>query len=160
MPINENCFESDIEFPDKTRLTGTVCIGSTYCMSLWAPGKISLLNRVKVAYNDAFRSLFSYSRNSSASKMFVENGVDTFTVCRRKAAFSLLQRVSKSDNILVQSIFFSRAFCCSSIVSEWKSLLLRNKDDDTFYIYNFTVQNLTICTKKSGHSFPILVPLC
>ncbi len=108
---------------------------SIYCMSLWCPVKPALLHKVKVAYNDAFRNLFNLNRRCSISSMFVKFGIDSFDVCRRKAAFSLLQRVGASSNVLLQAVYNSRAFTCSSIVREWKSLLLGNHEGDINIFY-------------------------
>lgn len=106
--------------------------GNIYCMSLWCPVKRALLDKVKVAYNDAFRNLFSYSRKSSASAMFSQNRVDNFTARRRKAAFSLLTRVASSSNVLISAVYNSRAFSCSSITKSWQLLLLGSEDATPF----------------------------
>lgn len=108
---------------------------SIYCMSMWCPKNDALVKKLKVAYNDAFRGLFNVSTRASVSEKFLYYNIDTFEICRRKAVFSLLTRVSRSDNTLLQAIYQSSAFSCSSIVHEWKRLLLRNPDAtiDTFY---------------------------
>ncbi len=100
-------------------------------MSLWCPLKSSLVDKVKVAYNDAFRILFYYSRKESASNMFVQHRVDNFTARRRKAAFSLLTRVASSNYVLIKAVYNSRAFSCSSITKNWQMLLLGTEDNDS-----------------------------
>jgi hypothetical protein len=104
-------------------------LGAIYCQSLWCPNKQEYLRKVKVAYNDAFRYLFSYSRMSSASQMFAENRVNDFTAIWRKAAFSLLTRISNSSNKIVGAIYNSMAFVCSSTFLQWRKLLLGANSD-------------------------------
>ncbi len=117
--------------------------GSIYCMSLWVPTSKNVLGKVKVAYNDAFRSLFKISRRSSASEMFCKFGVMDFNAIRRRAAFSLLRRVATSENNLVSSIYNSHFFTQSSIYKTWCSLLLpSNHDSDEFFsLYNESIIN-------------------
>ncbi len=96
---------------------------SLYCCSLWVPYKKDIMEKVKVAYNDAFRMLFGYSRRSSASKMFCENNMKDFQAVRRGAAYSLLDRLANSENCILKVIVNSDFFTSSSISYEWKSIL-------------------------------------
>lgn len=112
--------------------------GSMYCMSLWVPTDKKIIGKVKVEYNDAFRSLFKMSRRSSASEMFCNFGVLDFNAVRRRAAFSLLQRVATSENHLVSSIYNSHFFTHSSIYKTWCNILLpsNHDSDDFFSVFN------------------------
>jgi len=83
----------------------------------------SIQDKIKTAYNDAFRIMFGYSRRSSASAMFNENLVSDFHTMRRMAAYSLLSRLANTTNILLTSIINSSCFLESSITKEWKNLL-------------------------------------
>jgi len=94
---------------------------SIYCSSLWVPVKRWFLEQVKVAYNDAFRTLFGYCRRQSASKMFCEHGVNNFSALRRVAAYSLLNRLSNSNNSILKAIVQSNMSMQSSISKERKA---------------------------------------
>ena len=72
-----------------------------YCCSLWTVYNDYMMNRVKVAYNNLFRKLFSLPYDCSASEMFVNNRVKTFVHIRRAAIHSLSDRVIKSDNVIL-----------------------------------------------------------
>ena len=48
-----------------------------YCQ-LWCKYTVANYNKLKVAYNNAFRILFGLSRRCSASEMFVSRSVVTF----------------------------------------------------------------------------------
>ncbi len=108
-----------------------------YCMSLWCPVEKTSLKSVQVAYNDAFRLLFGYSRRSSASSMFAENGIPDFLGIRRKAVMSLLTRLSTSSNPLIYGLFNSRMLLDSSLYQSWRNLILCNIDENNDYdLYN------------------------
>jgi len=99
-----------------------------YCSALWVPVQRTILNKVKVAYNYAFRIIFGYSRRCSASAMFAENHVNDFLALRRVATYSLIKRLANSDNSIIQAIINSDCFLHSSISKEWQ-LLLFNSDE-------------------------------
>lgn len=96
---------------------------SLYCSSLWVPVQKKMIDNVRVAYNDACRMLFGYSRRSSASRMFCDLGLDSFDAMRRRAAYSLLSRLAASDNTIIKSIINSNFFLMSSTSREWRALL-------------------------------------
>jgi len=96
---------------------------SIYCASLWAPVNKSIMNQVRVAYNDSFRILMGYSRRFSASRMFAENNINDFEAVRRTAAYSLLQRLANSENSILNAMLSSKVFTQSSITMSWKQLL-------------------------------------
>lgn len=108
----------------------TTFFTTIYCMSLWCPVRTTALDKIRVAYNDVFRGLFKYNRRCSVSQMMVENGIQPFNVCMRRAAYSLLCRVSSSENIIIDSIFNSRAFTCSSIFHSWRKLLICDQSEN------------------------------
>jgi len=98
---------------------------SIYCSSLWTPLNKDTLDKVKVAYNDSFRLLMGYSRRCSASKMFAENNVNDFNAMRRVAAYSMLNRLALTENVILSAIVNSKVFTSSSTSKVWKSLLFK-----------------------------------
>ncbi|CAL8128115.1 unnamed protein product [Orchesella dallaii] len=96
---------------------------SIYCCTLWTPVKKDYLEKIRVAYNDAFRMLFSHSRRCSASKMFADASMNDFNAMRRTSVYSLLTRLATSDNKILQALIQSKVFTCSSTSKIWKELL-------------------------------------
>lgn len=101
-----------------------------YCNSVWVPVRKVLLKNVKVAYNDACRIVFGKSRRSSASEMFCELCLNDFNAMRRSSAYSLLQRLAESNNLILNSLVNSNVFSKSSISNEWKHLLFNIREVD------------------------------
>jgi hypothetical protein len=110
--------------------------GNIYCISLWLPVNKNVLKSVQVAYNDAFRILFGYNRQCSASGMFCENGVTDFVGIQRRAAYSLLKRISRSDNPILHRIFNSRTLIDSSLYQTWTTLLMTNPAESECDLHN------------------------
>lgn len=95
-----------------------------YCSSLWLPIKKCQLQSVKVAYNDAFRILFKYSRRCSATNMFAQHRIPDFDAVRRRSSFSLASRLAVTANPILKFIFSSKIFLKSSLYDTWSSILL------------------------------------
>ena len=65
---------------------------------------------LQVGYNHAFRRIMKYDRTCSASGMFVANNVMSFNEIWRKSLYNFKQRVTKSNNIIVNHVYnFTRA---------------------------------------------------
>lgn len=114
--------------------------GTVYCMSLWNPTRISYIEKVKVAYNDAFRMLFRLKRRGSISEQFMMQEIDSFYAMYRKTVYSLLRRVATSDNDIVCSIYNSSVFRHSSLYLRWCKLLLGHQRDPEEFIDTFDWQ--------------------
>jgi len=67
-------------------------------------------NKLRVAYNDAFRQLLQEPRWCSASKLFVLNSVSSLPANMRKLTFSLWRSLQTSDNSLVNAVLSSDLF--------------------------------------------------
>ena len=99
---------------------------NVYCSSLWCRSSSSALKKVKVAYNNVFRSLFNLSRRSSASSMFAENNVLGFDALCRKNIFNFMSRVSESTNSLVSTLCNSIEVCSDYMYAwyvQWQAKL-------------------------------------
>lgn len=107
-----------------------------YCMSLWCPTEPSMLRSVQVAYNDAFRILFGFSRRSSASMMFAQHEILDFKGIRRRAVISLLTRLCKSSNPVLSGLFNSRMLLDSSLYQSWRILLLSTLNENDYDLYH------------------------
>jgi len=88
----------------KLQLFQTFCT-NIYAAHLWSSYNVQSYNKVKVAYNNAYRAIFGCDRFCSASNMFVSNNVATFDCMLRKAVFKFKARAAKSENALVNTLY-------------------------------------------------------
>ena len=108
----------------KVQLFKSFC-SNFYCSSLWFNFTNATFNRLKVAYNNVFRSLMNISRRSSISAAFVNFGVNCFNTLIRKCITSLRQRVLCSDNVLIMSCLSCKFNSyISNMSKQWNSLIL------------------------------------
>ena len=89
-------------------------LGNMYCSHLWSNYKQSDINKVKVAYNNMYRSLMTIRTVCSISAQYVQNEVNGFEAIRRNAITSFRTRILNSDNSLVCAITLSSHFTFSS----------------------------------------------
>ena len=87
----------------------------SYCMPfyachLWNNFRKSSYNRIKVAYNDAYRILHNLPRFVSARELQVSFGITTFEALQRKYMFSFVSRLLQSENCLIANLMNSDAF--------------------------------------------------
>jgi len=68
---------------------------------LWCTMFQYSLNKLRVAYNDAFRLLLNEPRRCSASRLFVLHNIPSFSAVIRKSIYSLWCNLKNCDNILV-----------------------------------------------------------
>ena len=107
----------------KTKLFETFC-NNIYSGHLWVKYTASDLRSVKVAFNNVYRFLFNVKLGASISLAMLYTNVDNFTVILRKQAFSFMERLSSSHNVIVSIIFKSTFFKFYSCMSDlWKSIL-------------------------------------
>ena len=66
-----------------------------------------LLNKLNVAYNDAFSVLLNEPRWCSASRLFVLHNIPSFAAVIRKSIYSLWCNLKNCDNVLVQTFLLS-----------------------------------------------------
>jgi hypothetical protein len=76
-------------------------MNNVYCCSLWYNYSVSTINKLFVAYNNAFRILFNIQRQCSISAALVQNGVKTFKEVLRYNCVSLFKRFTQSNNLFL-----------------------------------------------------------
>ena len=106
----------------KRRLFLAYCT-NFYCAHLWSDFSRSQLQRVRVAYNNAFRRFFRLPTRCSISEAFIRNNVPTFEMLLRKYTFSLEQRLSRSQNVLLRTIFNCDLQFTNELRIRWISVL-------------------------------------
>ena len=77
---------------------------SFYCCYLWTAYKKSTFNKLRVAFNNAYRRVLGLPWQSSASAMYANFGIQNFEAVIRKSTFGFTQRLAKSTNTLIMAI--------------------------------------------------------
>jgi len=106
----------------KMRLFKAYC-SNFYCCQLWSSHKLSSYNKLRVAYNNIFRSLFKLRRDTSISAYMVNSNMDSFQVIIRKQIYKFRERVFSSDNLLVATIVNAVYFTNNRMSSAWNDKL-------------------------------------
>ena len=83
----------------KVNLIKTYC--APYCSQLWVNHSKCSYNKLRVAYNNAYRRVLGYAKSDSASNMFVNNRVENYDAHNRHLIYSLRSRLLDSDNQIV-----------------------------------------------------------
>ena len=84
----------------KLELFKSYCI-SFYCCYLWTAYKKSTFDRLRVAFNNAYRRVLGQPWRCSTSAMYANFGIYNFEATIRK---SFIQRLAKSTNSLIMTI--------------------------------------------------------
>ena len=93
----------------KVKLFKALCC-VMYCCQIWSQYKKDTVRNMQVGYNHAFKIIMKYDRTCSASGVFVANGVMSFNELWRKSLYNFKQRVTKSNNFIVNHVYnFTRA---------------------------------------------------
>ena len=87
----------------KVRLFKAYC-GNSYCGQLWSCVTAQQVQKLKVAYNNAFRIFLGLPWRCSASGMFVENHVYSFGEFTRKEVYNFWSRLISSENLIVYNV--------------------------------------------------------
>ena len=102
----------------------TCYIESFYGIHLWSKYTSTLLDRVKVAYNNTFRFLFNVRRGSSVSAEMLGVNVKHFDIVFRNCIFNFVTRLFNTKNMLVIQIVNSLYFLNnSSTLKRWSENL-------------------------------------
>ena len=76
-----------------------------YCSYFWTNYKKTTFSKIRVAYNSVYRKILDVPKRSSASTMFVSNGIPNFEALIRKSIFfSFNSRLQTSCNSLICTI--------------------------------------------------------
>ena len=84
----------------KLELIKSYCT-SFYCCYLWTAYKKSTFNRLRVAFNIAYRRALSQPWRCSASAMYANYGINIFEANIRESTYGFTQRLAKSTIFLL-----------------------------------------------------------
>ena len=106
----------------KVKLFKTYC-SSLYTSQLWSKHKQMMVQKVEVAYNNAFRILLNLPRHCSASLMLTTRNTDSCSTIIRKLIYRFKIRIDTSTNVILKSIIKSDIRWNSTIQKHWNKLL-------------------------------------
>ena len=75
-----------------------------YCCYLWTSYKKSTFDKLRVAFNNAYRRALNLPWRCSASAMYANNSIQNFEAVIRKSTYGSIERLAKSTNSLVMAI--------------------------------------------------------
>ena len=101
----------------------TIC-SSIYGINLWCRYPSSSINRLRVAYNNAYRILFNLPRRIHINETMVNTGISTFYSLMRKHTANFIIRCKHSPNAYIQQIFGSACFLDSDFSVHYSKLHL------------------------------------
>jgi len=104
--------------PVKLRLFQAYCT-NFYCAHLWSSYNGQVFNKLKVAYNNAFRYLLHYDKCCSASHMFVTNNTLCLEGILRKSIYDFKERISCSANVLIITLVSNSTLQNSAMCKKW-----------------------------------------
>ena len=96
---------------------------SFYACQLWCKFRMSSLNRIRVAFNDAYRLIHQIPRWISVRHDMVFEGITTFDAILRKSMFAFIHRCFNSQNALIVSLMNSDVFFRSHYLSHYSQSL-------------------------------------
>ena len=97
-----------------------------YASQLWCCYTHESYRRLRVSYNDSYRSIHGIPSYCSVRQYQVEANVDTFDALVRKLLFRFMNRCHRSTNVFVHSLLHSCRFRCSKYVARSIDLLCVN----------------------------------
>ena len=100
----------------------------TYCMPmysahLWSNYSKSSCNKIRVAYNNAFRLLHGIRRYVSARLCQIYANIPTFDAYTRNCLCGFYRRIGLSENLIIIAIANFYVLFCSKIFSHFKTTL-------------------------------------
>ena len=78
-----------------------------YCLSMWFDSTITLMKKLKITYNNSLSKFLNLPKYNSASEMFVNLNMPSFSELLRKFEFSFKTIIIRSDNSSVNGIVTS-----------------------------------------------------
>ena len=106
----------------KIKLFRTYCT-SFYTSQLWFNYTKKIMQKLIVAYNNAFRIFMKYPWDCSASGMFASHLLPSGQAILRKLRYKFMKRVEACENSLVRAINTSDLQWCSNMKRQWVNSL-------------------------------------
>ena len=94
-----------------------------YCPSMWFDSTVTAMKKLKFAYNNSLRRLLNLTKYNSASEMFANLNIPSFSELLRRFEFSFRSRIMNSNNLLVNGIVMSATPLFSKMWARWGDIL-------------------------------------
>ena len=103
MQVPMSYFENSITAlrPFKLILSKLIVHHRAYCSQLWLNHSKRSYNKLRVAYNNAYRRVLGNLKPDSASNMFIYNRVENYDAHNRHLTHSLRSRLLDSNNQII-----------------------------------------------------------
>ena len=98
-----------------------------YASQLWCNYSTSAINRLKVAYNDAYRILHGMPRYHSARESQIYYNIDSFYALQRKITYKFVERCHLSQNLWLKMLMSSDCFNDSVYYDHYRGILFVNE---------------------------------
>ena len=98
-----------------------------YASQLWCNYSTSAINRLKVAYNDAYRILHGMPRYHSARESQIYYNIDSFHALQRKITYKFVERCHLSQNLWLKMLMSSDCFYDSVYYDHYCGILFVNE---------------------------------
>ena len=96
---------------------------SFYTCQLWFNYTRKSMQKLMVAYNNAFRIFMKYPWDCSASGMFASHALPSGQAILRKLRYKFMKRIEACENSLVKAINTSDLQWCSNMRRQWVNSL-------------------------------------
>ena len=95
-----------------------------YCSTMWYNYTVTVMRRLRIAYNNSLRRLLGIPKHNSASGMFVQLKIKSFGELLRSYFHSFMNRLQCSNNFILFSICESTVLIYSNIWTCWYDMLI------------------------------------
>ena len=83
-----------------------------YCSTKWYNCTVTAMRRLRIAYNNSLRRLLGIPKHNSASGMFVQLNIESFSELLRSYIHSFMNRLHSSNDLTLSSICESTVPIC------------------------------------------------
>ena len=97
----------------------TAYSSNVYMCALWVNYRKAVFQHFTVTYNNSYRILNRLPMRCSATHMFAIANVNSCKYVTRKAVYSLMTRIDKSLNPIIQAIAICDTYCTSKLRIHW-----------------------------------------
>ena len=96
---------------------------SMYSAHLWCDYLMSSYNKIRVAYNNAFRLLHGIPKYVSARLRQIYANISNFDAYIRNCLYGFYRRIELSENLIIVAIADSDVLFCSKFFRHFKTML-------------------------------------
>ena len=84
---------------------------SFYCGYLWSDYKSMTFSKIRVAFNNVYRTVLGLPKWSSVTEMYATHNIENFEALLRKVIYGFIQRSEDNSNVIIQTLTKSDMLC-------------------------------------------------